>query len=88
MDRLYEIWDKIVDWMMAHGEEPLFNLAQGFILGAVLVAAVWLAVSAYRSSRKIERLTKQVSEYVDGYAAGFAAAMECEEENDGLQKPD
>ena len=81
MDRLYEVWDKIVDWMMAHGEEPLFNLAQGFILGAVIVAAVWLLVSAYRSDKRIERLTKQVGKYVDGYAAGFAAASEIELED-------
>ena len=60
MDRLYEIWDAMVTWMTEHGEEPLFNLAQGIILGAVLVADIWIMVSICKSSKQIKRLEAEL----------------------------
>ncbi|MCR4622643.1 MAG: hypothetical protein K5663_11240 [Clostridiales bacterium] len=48
MDRLFEIWDAVVTWMMEHGEEPLFNLTQGVVLGLVIAGAVWMLCKAFK----------------------------------------
>lgn len=56
MDRLMDIWDSMVTWYMAHGEEPLFNLVQGIILGATVVGAIRILVAAYRVDKAIKEI--------------------------------
>jgi len=42
MDRMFDAWNKIVDWFMEHSGEPLFEMAQGIAIGLLLAAGVWL----------------------------------------------
>ena len=62
MERLYDIWDAIVSWALEHFDEPMFQLAQGILIGAAAVGAIWLMASAYRSSKEIERLENEEAE--------------------------
>lgn len=34
-------WELMVDWVVANWDKPLFQLAQGLVLGGVIVAVAW-----------------------------------------------
>ena len=54
MDRLIDIWRALEAWYMAHGEEPLFNLVQGVLLGLVIAAGVALVIKGLKREAEDE----------------------------------
>lgn len=48
MDRMFDAWNKIVDWFMEHSGEPLFEMAQGIAIGLLLAAGVCLIVKGLK----------------------------------------
>ena len=41
-----EAFDRLVDWYMSMSEQPMFQLAQGLVLGLVIAGAVWMLCRA------------------------------------------
>ena len=56
MQRMSEIWSMMVDWMDANWGKPMFQLVQGLILGAAIVAGVALVVKGLKREDNDEHL--------------------------------